>query len=764
MATKQFGKLKVHWSKRGIAYKWGDGEIHRLSFERQAADSDALSAGGYDSYGQGYDRHPQDQGYAQYDEYGRGYDAQGEPYGAPGGYQDGGYYPEDMPPGRYDVLYASDWPTWAALVLLPPLGIWLLWRRERLEPRIRIAVSAAAAVWFIVLLVWLFSSLFSRGADQTVNVGNTQQRASIVVGTTQTPAPTIAVGDLDAALDDADQTSQTPAPGAGYTPRPDSAGVSDGAEADDGAGDLDDGADEDEDTTYVWATNTGSYYHRAEDCSEISGTAGRVAMDIARSRGQTACPVCYGDQDGGSAGSAGSATYYANKGGRYYHTKDDCSGMKNAQAVTRSQATKAGKKPCPVCIGAYFATPNGKYYHTKSNCSGMSGAQPITQKAAQAAGKAPCPTCVAKSSGSSATKTYYSNAGGKYYHVKSNCSGMKNAQKVTAATIKKRNQTACPICIGSSDSSSSSGTVYYATTAGKYYHTKSNCSGMKNARKITQATAKTQGKEPCPVCVKSSSTTYVYATTAGKHYHKTANCSGMKNARKVTMASAKSAGKTACPVCLSTSSGTSTATKYYSTVGGKYYHKTANCSGMKNATRITQATAKERKQSPCPVCLSTQAQSAKEGQTYVYATTAGKYYHAKGNCSGMKNARKVTMATAKGKGKTACPVCMKAKTETSNATYVYATQSGQHYHKKGCGTSDAKNAKKVALATAKKYGKTPCPTCFRSQTIYVYVTPAGLRYHGQVTCGDERNTMKITLKTALDRKYTQCPDCDAPKP
>ncbi len=749
MATKQFGKLKLHWSKRGIAFKWGDGEIHRLSFERPKAGEDGQPADGYGADDRAYG------------DYGRGYDQ--DRYYAPeeGAYPrqdgyDGGYYPdEDTPAGRYDVLYKSDWLTWLMLVVLPPLGIWLLWRRERLEPRMRMIVSGVSAVWFIVLLVWLFSAMFGRGADQTVGVGNVQAPETILVGATATPSPTdIVTGDLtpDAASD------ETPAPAdAQATPRPDGGTVNNGTDVINAPSTGDDstpGATDDPDTTYVWSANADSYYHKTDTCTNITGQPTKVSVDIAIGRGQVTCPVCYGEQASGT-------TYYGNKGGKYYHVKSDCSGMKNAQVVTKTQAQKAGLKPCPVCIGSYFATKGGKYYHTKSNCSGMKNAQRVTKDKAEAAGLKPCPVCVkktssSKSSTSTKTTSYYSTTGGKYYHVNPTCSGMKNARKVTLATAKKRGQKPCPVCIGSKSTSS---TVYYATTAGKYYHTKANCSGMKNARKITLATAKAKGKKPCPVCVKTEKTTYVYATTAGKYYHSKSNCSGMKNAQKVTLAAAKKAGKTACPVCMKSSS----TTYYYSTVGGKYYHAKSNCSGMKNATKVTLATAKKRGQTPCPVCLTKQAKSAAEAKTYVYATTGGKYYHSKSNCSGMKNARKVTLASAKRAGKTACPVCMKSKSSTSG-TYVYSTLSGKYYHKKGCSTSDADGSKKVALATAKKYGKTPCPVCFKSETVYVYVTPAGLKYHSKVDCSGIHNTMKITLKTALARKYVRCTVCDAPKP
>ena len=752
MATKQFGRLKLHWSKRGFAFKWGDGEIHRLSFGQgdKAADQQPVgaydpndpNAGEYGDYGRGYDR-GYDQGYGQGDYPGQEQD----------GYEPGiGYVDEGAPASRYDVLYQSDWLTWLLLVVLPPLGIWILWRRERLEPKPRLIVSGVAAVWFIVLLIWIFSGIFGRGADPTMGVGTIKAPESIVVGATASPATTSIVSDLPSGTLD---ITTTPAPAAQATPRPGgSSGSSNSGNTDDQSFDEtadDSGADDDPDTTYIWSSTSDTYYHKIENCPKIIGTASRISMDIARSRGQTACPECYGAQNTGT-------TYYANKGGKYYHKDKTCSGMKNAQVVTKSQATKAGKKACPVCIGSYYATKTGKYYHTKSNCTGMKGAQLVTKAAAVKAGKLPCPVCVKKTSSKSgtATKTYYSTTAGKYYHVSPTCSGMKDARKITLATAKKRGQKPCPVCIGSSASSSS--TVYYATTAGKYYHTKANCSGMKDARKITLATAKTKGKQPCPVCVKSS-TTYVYATTAGKYYHVKATCSGMKDARKVTLATAKKAGKTACPVCMKTS----TTTNYYSTVGGKYYHAKATCSGMKNATKVTLATAKKRNQTPCPVCLTKQAQAAAESKTTVYATSGGKFYHVKATCSGMKNARKVTITAAKSSGKTPCPVCMKSKTTTPSATFVYAKLSGKYYHKGGCNTSDADGSKKVALTTAKKHGKSACPVCFKKETTQVYVTPAGLKYHSKVDCSGIHNTKKISLKTALARKYVRCTVCDAPK-
>ena len=56
--------------------------------------------------------------------------------------------------------------TYVLLFLLPPLGIYLLWRRNRFEQPIRYAISAASAIWFIVALVRIFTSIFGNTGDE----------------------------------------------------------------------------------------------------------------------------------------------------------------------------------------------------------------------------------------------------------------------------------------------------------------------------------------------------------------------------------------------------------------------------------------------------------------------------------------------------------------------------------------------------------------------------------------------------------------------
>ena len=244
------------------------GEIHRLSFGRGDTAAGRESEGGYGP------NDPNDPNAGEYGGYGRGYDRGYDQGEYPGQEQDGyeqgvGYADESAPAGRYDVLYRSDWLTWLLLVVLPPLGIWILWRRERLEPKPRLIVSGVAAAWFIVLLIWIFSAIFGHGADQTMGVGTITPPESIVVGATATPAPTgVLTGDLPSGTLD---ITTTPAPAAQATPRPGgSSGSSDSNNSFDETADTS-GA-EDADTTYIWSSTSDSYYHKTDTCTNITGT------------------------------------------------------------------------------------------------------------------------------------------------------------------------------------------------------------------------------------------------------------------------------------------------------------------------------------------------------------------------------------------------------------------------------------------------------------------------------------------------------------
>ena len=129
------------------------------------------------------------------------------------------------------------------------------------------------------------------------------------------------------------------------------------------------------------------------------------------------------------------------------------------------------------------------------------------------------------------------------------------------------------------------------------------------------------------------------------------------------------------------------------------------------------------------------------GQAAVYAHKSGNFYHARPDCSGMKNAPATTVEQAEADGKTACPVCLKnaatpmpvrttpepsipptatltpvpAEIQRQNhwldgMLQVYATENGKVYHAvPDC--SGMQNAHVLLSRDGDAQGKQPCPSC-----------------------------------------------------
>ena len=145
-----------------------------------------------------------------------------------------------------------------------------------------------------------------------------------------------------------------------------------------------------EDAVY-YATLNGVYFHADEHCMGMQA-AKPVSLNAAWALGKAPCPVCLAGFE------YPEVTYYATKGGTYYHVIRDCMGMKNAKAYTLEAARAEGKGPCPECLPETptfcWATPKGTYYHQEETCMGMHTARLYTVVYARAKGKRPCPVCV----------------------------------------------------------------------------------------------------------------------------------------------------------------------------------------------------------------------------------------------------------------------------------------------------------------------------------------------------------------------------------
>ena len=135
--------------------------------------------------------------------------------------------------------------------------------------------------------------------------------------------------------------------------------------------------------------------------------------------------------------------------------------MKGATKISEKAAKKAGKTPCPKCIGTVYAVDGGDYYHKTATCSGMKNAKLMTVDQAELSGHAPCPTCMGGTpidkdntgtSGSSGTKVdpdtteVWVTIEGSKYHSKQYCSGMKNAAKTTLSWALSHNYKRCTEC------------------------------------------------------------------------------------------------------------------------------------------------------------------------------------------------------------------------------------------------------------------------------------------------------------------------------
>ena len=866
MATTKIGKLKFNLSKQGLAYRWGDGEIHRLFAKKPTADEldneenytgyegdesyddpgyddgyadedqdyaddpgfdDGYADDGYDDgegyddpgYDEGYHDEDYDEGYADegyadegytddgyaddevyddedgyaddgYDGVEGGYDDRYSDEDADGGYGDAdyadegyddGYAPSDSPLMRY--VDENDWVTYLLLFLFPPLGIYLLWRRNRFEKPIRYAITAVSAIWFIVALILLFHSLFGGASDTTTD-------ATITLA----PSATVSALNLDGSVtgdgldmtvdnlgDNADTKSgvldeepdATTEPTVEPSPTPLTGGTTGAATS----------------SAYVYSPATGLYYHSKSDCTNIDKgvSVSRVPRDVAENnRKQSACPVCIG-----AAADGDTTTYYATRGGTYYHVDRTCQGMTDATVYTKEAAERAGKTPCPVCIlktaqslktgsvkfitsdtrdrsniNVYY-TKKGKYYHMTSTCSGMTGASRNSLKNALLAGKEACPTCC-KAAGSSV----YCTKNGEKYHLDKTCSGMTNAMEVTLSEAMVMGKKRCDVCIKSGALPTASqlakqaeenslDTYVYGTPKGQYYHTDQYCSGMKDAQRYTLKSMLLQKRAACPVCA-SASNTVVYAKEGGTYYHSYATCSGMSNASSGTMAQAIAAGYKRCPRCwsdtgtngtlstgtASTTSAAATATAsntyVYATQAGSYYHLTSNCSGMKNASRITLKQAINAGKRACPTCAGAAGRK-------VYSTEGGKNYHSSPVCkeSGMKNGQARTLAQALMMNQTACKYCIGRRSSSSSSKS--AAKSGT--------TVSSKTVQSIKAAAAKlknshtyKSGKSG---------IKVYARADGQYYHRRKNCSGMTYASRITLEQAMNYGKHACPVCCA---
>ena len=776
-----------------------DDEEYEENPEEYWYDDVSDEEGQYDD--QGYDDRYDDRGYGedgyddgQYDDqgYNDGYDDQDYD----DGYYDDRYSDEDADDGYYDeydeeypeqnpvLAYVDDnpWVTYLLLFLLPPVGIALLWWRNRFEPRMKYILTGVSVLWMI-LLIFLMTMLFGgRKEDPNSHADPVLPSVSPTVSATVTPKPTV----TPAATQQTSgvKPSATPIGGVVTTQQPTN--------------------------TLVYASSTGRFYHESNTCEviETGENVVQVTLANAQSRKLYACPGCYDD-----------AIYYATTRGKWYHLDPNCSDMTDPEVYSKAMAEEANKPACPVCVTKtqeslydtsnvkfintsttdksgieVWCTSSGTWYHLTKDCRGMENATKGKLRDALLMGKTACPTCCAASG-----TPVYCTKNGTYYHATATCSKMENAQQVSLAEALVLGKKQCNVCQPSTSvpGGSNQGTAayyVYARPDGTYYHVNSSCSGMKNAQKVSLSSMLDAGRPACPECCAGADMT-VYAAQGGTYYHSYATCSNMTNAVQGTLSQALAMGYQRCTKCWGTATGGSTGeaggnattnnaasatadtVMVYATQGGKHYHTISNCTGMQDASRISLRLAITAGKTACSNC-------AAAALMQVYSTDGGTWYHSVSDCQRMTGAKQRTLADALMLGQTACPTCMKngvggigaedgagegsgddASVSGTIGGYVvgtsgikvYAEAEGKYFHTTGS-CSGKTGMTQVALEVALNYGKSACPTCAASAASTVYATQNGRYYHVSQSCAGE-GAVPGTLADALAYGFVRCPYC-----
>ena len=452
---------------------------------------------GYDD-GYGYDegsRYDDDYGYDE----AYGYDDDGEYYPEDDGYRRRPNYDAPAYEPRYpdngigdllDYVDEHEWINWLLLFLVPPLGIWMLWRRKRFPQSTNILLTVLSLLWMLAVIIVLFVRPFRARTDTTI-----------------TPQPVGA-----AAL-------PTEAPVEAEPQEEESVVVP---------------AEEVDEANAVYTVDGTPYYHQNAECTFIGGAeTKRVSRSAAVEQSLLACPYCQ-------------ASHYSD-------------GLWDLVFVNDGTEDRSGMK---VWVSAYNA-----FFHTKSGCSDLGkDAQQVGLKEALLMGKTACETCCPD-----AGREVFCTRDGTYYHVDDECSGMRNASKVTYAEARVTGKKRCPVCIGGVDEAeeaaeaaltadseaaaqAASGYYVYATPNGTYYHVNSTCSGMRDAQQVLLSDMLKAKRPACPVCCPNAEST-VFAQSGNPYYHSYATCSGMTKATQGILVNALAAGLKQCPVCWTSTAG-----------------------------------------------------------------------------------------------------------------------------------------------------------------------------------------------------------------
>ena len=667
------------------------------------------------------------------------------------------------------------------LVLLPPLGIYLLWRRRRFDLKLRYGLTAGSAVWFVVLIVLLATVVFGGRGDTTtqghIDLPSQSPSATAEADASATPAPSASLSP------DASASAQ---PGSSLSP---SATPIGGVSATGGANDV----------TVVWVASSGDYYHNTQSCSAIgNATATQMSLALAQERGLYACPVCYD-----------ATVYYATPGGRWYHTDQNCN-MSGAEVYSLERAEAEGKDPCPVCVlrtqtSLYpgeerlvfvdhnttdrsgitvYWNSDGQHYH-REECDRVSGASPGSLRDAIVQGKTACQYCLPMGD-----MLVWCTEGGANCHLRPELPEYVQRKPGDAVGGAGARQDVLPDLYGGLHGRGRgagsgrqpdlrlrrAGRTVLPHRRGLLEHGRRHAGSRSAARRDRE-----YGMSACPVC-SSAANTLVYFTSGGTYFHSYATCRGMEDAQAATLAEALAYGYQQCPDCWGGSSGTQNEgssqqwggdsladqVMVYATQEGRWYHLNEHCSGMSGASHISLRVAVAAGKSACPTCCTV-------ASTQVYSEESDSHYHKSPDCANaVRGATARTIADALLLNQQPCSTCWSSSGESGQSggqtpqqvynfsvgrsgIQIYASLSDPYYHTNSTCPGHT-GLIQVALETALNYGKTACPTCASGAATTVYASSNDSYYHRLQSCAGS-GAVAGQLAYALAMGMQPCPDC-----
>lgn len=339
----------------------------------------------------------------------------------------------------------------------------------------------------------------------------------------------------------------------------------------------------------------------------------------------------------------------------------------------------------------------------------------------------------------------------------------------------------------------------YTTDGAAYYHADEHCSGLQDARSMTEREAVALGKQPCPVCIPLSCSghegeiEFVYYSQGGKYFHRQQECSGgeMPLKGRYQTVTEEFPGKEPCPVCFPNGIALCLHGKAFAAqpeptpTAAPAPEESAEASPLEDmpqaeeyvAIHAGNVQAQAEKGAADADLVYTEyganplryhrlqncsggdyrraipkEQARKENlqlceacyDGLVYYTEGGTYYHSDSSCQGMHN------ATAHDRNdvgrKSPCPTCLN----------VYCTEDGTYYHLlPNC--IGMIGAALRSPAEARALNKQRCPICLSPLT--VYATQKGNYFHAFSACSGMEGASPTDPGTAFNSGKTPCPVC-----